>query len=159
MPDAQTIFIKDHSSQKQIDRAYDVMCAKYSELILEYCIEHQGLLTEIIDCTGCKYPDNVFEFIIRGEGQPTGRDLERLLSYTGLSQRFAEEVQVVIGSEVDYPTVLCGTSVNSGDETTHRDGSEVPERLDRLARLVLSKTDWFYYQASKRYVRQQKSKG
>ena len=148
----EPIIIKSHSSQEQVDKAYRIMCDKYRDLIIEYCSDKKISLVDLVNEAQCHNPDRIKKFVLSRGNIITGKDLDRLLCYTNLSQRFAEEVPVIIGSEIIYPEAICGTSVDEIGETAHREATEMPEAFDRLAKKIISRTMWFYVQATERFL-------
>jgi hypothetical protein len=151
------IIIKSNTSSAGIDMGFEAMCVKYRDLIADYCTKHKIMINELISNSGCADEKMMKDFLSEGRPIPTGKDLERLLGETCLKQRFAEEVPVVLGSDVIYPVALCGTVINekTGDKGRHVAGDAVPEEVDMRFRDALAKNMWFYLQASQRYLEAQ----
>ena len=155
MENTRLIIIKSHTPQEKIDEAYGLVSKLFRDLIMEYYNNKRLLISEAINRAGCPNPDVMKNFILTGEKNPTGKDLERLLYHTDLTQTFAKRMPILVGSEVDYWEAIVGTNVTPSGEIVDVDASKLPPSFDRLAKSVLSKTTWFYIQATERYLKEQ----
>lgn len=133
------IIINKRSSDANLERAYSEMVGTYRKLINQYVSNSRQEIETLLSEAGCSDRNTMARFLKGENVAPTGKDLERLLSYTKLQNQFVGAVPVRMSKRVINPQPLT-------------DVSDLSLEIQRKIAKILSTTTWFYSEASNRFI-------
>jgi len=151
------IVLHSNSPQPVIDEAFRLMCDSYRR-VLNTALESQGVsLDRWVNYVGGYLEDRIIveRFMTGGTEIPCGKDLSMLLG-DSLGCALIDNIgtNVVISSDVDYPIVASGTEETSPEKYVHKSESTPEDDWQLRDQQVALVTNWFFGEASRRYVQQ-----